>query len=216
MSAWRYLLTPVEDTNRRAAAWGVVALLVASAAALAVAPAFMPDGYDWVVHTTSESAAQGLAGAWVARFGFVAFGLAVLWLAAGAAPTWGRGAVWMHAAFGVCMVGTAAFSHVPWWEGAAFDPVEDLLHSVTATVMGFAFVFGVMLRLAQRWLGGALAGGAPARGGRGVALDVVAVVAATVIPLIMMFDADVAGLVQRLMFAVAYVWYAAAVWEAGG
>ena len=49
-----------------------------------------------------ESAAQGLAGAWVARLGFVAFGLAVLWLAAGAAPGCGRGAVSMHAAFGVC------------------------------------------------------------------------------------------------------------------
>jgi len=216
VSVWRYLLTPATGWNRRAAAWGVVALLVVSAAALAVAPAFMPAGYDWVRHTTSESAAQGLAGAWVARLGFVAFGLAVLWLAAGAAPTWGRGAVWMHAAFGVCMVGTAAFSHMPWWEGAAFDPVEDLLHSVTATVMGFAFVFGVMLRLAQRWFGGASAGGAPARGGRRVVLDVVAVVAASVIPLIMMFEADVAGLVQRLMFAVAYVWYAAAALEAGG
>ena len=76
--------------------------MVVSVAALAVAPAFMPAGYDWVRHTTSESAAQGLAGAWVARLGFVAFGLAVLWLAAAAARSWGRGAVWMHAAFGAC------------------------------------------------------------------------------------------------------------------
>ena len=133
MSVWRYLLTPALDAGRRGAAAGVIALLVVSAVALAVAPAFMPAGYDWVRHTTSESAAQGLAGAWVARLGFVAFGLAVLWLAAGAARSWGRGVVWMHTAFGVCMVGTAAFSHMPWWEGAAFDGVEDLLHSVTAS-----------------------------------------------------------------------------------
>lgn len=136
MSVWRYLLTPASGAGRRGAAAGVIALLVVSAAALALAPAFMPAGYDWVRHTTSESAAQGLAGAWVARLGFVAFGLAVLWLAAGAARSWGRGVVWMHTAFGVCMVGTAAFSHMPWWEGAAFDPVEDLLHSVTATASG--------------------------------------------------------------------------------
>ena len=143
------------------------------------------------------------------------FGLAVLWLAAGAARSWGRGAVWMHAAFGVCMVATAAFSARPWWEGAAFDSVEDLLHSVTATAMGFAFVFGVALRLAQRWFGGSFAGSVAARGRWGVVLDVVAVAAASVIPLIMVFQADVAGLVQRLMFTVAYVWYAAAAWEAG-
>lgn len=96
MSVWRYLLTPASDADRRAAAWGVIALLVVSATALALAPVFMPAGYDWVRHTTSESAA------------------------------------------------------------------------------------------------------------------------ASVIPLIMVFQADVAGLVQRLMFAVAYVWYAAAAWEAGG
>ena len=216
MSVWRYLLTPSSGADRRGMAVGVIALLVVSAAALVVAPAVMPAGYDWVRHTTSESAAQGLAGAWVARLGFVVFGLAVLWLAAGAARSWGRGAVWMHAAFGVCMVGNAAFSHMPWWEGAAFDGVEDLLHSVTATVVGFAFVFGVLLRLAQRWFGGSFAGGVGARGRWGVVLDVVAVVAASVIPLIMVFEADVAGLVQRLMFAVAYVWYAFAAWEAGG
>lgn len=82
MPVWRYLLTPSSGADRRAAAWGVIALLVLSAAALAVAPAFTPAGYDFVRHTTSESAAQGLAGAWVARLGFVVFGLAVLWLAA--------------------------------------------------------------------------------------------------------------------------------------
>ena len=216
MSVWRYLLTLAPNAEGCATAWGVIALLVVSAAALAVAPALMSAGYDWVRHTTSESAAQGLAGACVARLGFVAFGLAVLWMAAGAARSWGRGAVWMHAAFGVCIVGTAAFSHMPWWEGAVFDPVEDLLHSVTATAMGFAFVFGVLMRLAQRWFGGAPAGCVGVHGRRGVVLDVVAVAAASVIPLIMVFEADVAGLVQRLVFAVAYVWYAAAAWEVGG
>ncbi len=97
--------------SRRCAAVGVIALLVVSAVALAVAPVLMPAGYDWVAHTTSESAAQGVAGAWVARLGFVA---------------------------------------------------------------------------------------------------------ASVIPLVMVFQADAAGLVQRLMFAVAYVWYAAAALEGGG
>ena len=53
-------------------------------------------------------------------------------------------------------------------------------------------------------------------GRRGAAAGVVAVVAASVIPLVMVFEADVAGLVQRLMFLVAYVWYAAAALETGG
>jgi len=86
---------------------------------------------------------------------------------------------------------------------------------------GFAFVFGVTVRFAQRWCGGgsgggASAGGAPTGGWRAAAFDVVAVVAASVIPLVMVFHAAAAGLVQRLMFAVAHVWYADAALEGGG
>jgi hypothetical protein len=56
----------------------------------------------------------------------------------------------MHAAFGIFMVATAAFSVRPWLEGVAFDFVEDGLHSFTATAMGFAFAFGVLVLFLQR------------------------------------------------------------------
>jgi hypothetical protein len=52
----------------------------------------MPESYDWIEHTTSESAAQGVEGAWLARLGFLSFGLAVLWLSTGIKQTWARGA----------------------------------------------------------------------------------------------------------------------------
>jgi hypothetical protein len=61
-----------------AAVAAVLSCLTVSALALAVAPMLMPESYSWVVHTTSESAAQGVNGAWLARLGFVAFGFAVL------------------------------------------------------------------------------------------------------------------------------------------
>jgi hypothetical protein len=69
---------------------GVLACLAASAAALAVAPILMPTSYSWVAHTTSESAAQGVPGAWLARLGFVTFGFAVLAVAGLARHLWGR------------------------------------------------------------------------------------------------------------------------------
>ena len=75
----------------RAAA--VMSGLAASAAALAMAPALMPAGYSWVSQTTSESAAQGLSGAWLARLGFLLFGLSVLLLADVDRRGWGRGAL---------------------------------------------------------------------------------------------------------------------------
>jgi hypothetical protein len=100
------------------------------------------------------------------------------------------------------MAAAAAFSHRPWQPGRDFDSTEDLLHSVAATGMGFAFAAGVV----------ATAVVAARRGDRRrTALDVVAVVASLVLPLAMGVLPQVDGVLQRLMFAVAYAWYA---WEA--
>jgi hypothetical protein len=191
------LLSPAEPGNPKVTAVSILSLLLLSAAALLAAPWLMPPGYSWLTHTTSQSAAQGLEGAWLARLGFILFGLAVVWLTSFKAPVWARTAVWFHLAFGVCMVGTAAFSHQPWLAGVPFDPVEDFLHSLTATVMGFAFAFGVVVRFWQR--------GAADRAGR--LLDVTAVAAATILPILMTTQPEIIGLLQRAMFFIAYVWY---------
>ena len=42
------------------------------------------------------------------------------------------------------MVATAVFSTRPWVATAAFDPLEDTLHSVAATLVGFCFALGVL------------------------------------------------------------------------
>lgn len=52
--------------------------------------------------------------------------------------------MWLHAAFGVLLAASAAFSTRPWREGAAFDRTEDALHSVAGTAMGFAFALGAV------------------------------------------------------------------------
>lgn len=121
----------------------------------------------------------------------------MLWLSSVFATVWARAAVWLHASFGVFMVATAAFSTRPWMAGAPFDPFEDGLHSFAATAMGFSFAFGVLARLLQRGKEGA-----PGR-----AFDAVAVAAATAIPLLMTQLPALDGLLQRLMFLTAYLWY---------
>jgi hypothetical protein len=75
--------------------------------------------------------------------GFLLFGLGVLWLAETLIDNWAHAATLVHVAFGVLMIGTAAFSHRPFIPGVPFDPVEDWLHSLIATLMGFAFSLGV-------------------------------------------------------------------------
>lgn len=183
----------------RLTAIGILAGLGVSALSIAVAPALIPASYSWVEQTTSESAAQGVPGAWLARLGFVVFGLSVLWLTRLAERRWGRWGTALHTAFGVLMIATAAFSHRPWEPQATFDPTEDLLHSIAATAMGFALAFGVIVVMRRR------AGSAR----RARTLDVIAVATAVLLPLSMSLWPGYAGLLQRLMFLIGYLWYGA-------
>ncbi|MCC7077916.1 MAG: DUF998 domain-containing protein [Acidimicrobiia bacterium] len=192
---------PDRDPFRLDPAVGVLVLLGASVLALAIAPLAMPDSYSWVSNTTSESGAQGVPGAWVARLGFLFFGLAVIWLDVLARKEWRQPGAALHMVFGVCMVVVAAFSVRPWDPDAPFDATEDLMHSVAATTMGFAFASGVVAVALRR------NDGRP----RFTALDVVAVGAAVLIPLSMATWGDVDGIPQRAMFLVAFTWYG---WEA--
>lgn len=182
-----------------------VGLLATSLLALLLAPSQMPAGYSWLRHTTSESAAQGVPGAWLARLGFLVLGLTVVWLSNLLQDRWPGAVRLMHAAFGVLMTATAAFSTRPWWAGAAYDPIEDALHSFAATAMGFAFAIGAVLRLVHR--GHDLLGRV---------MDVVAIVAAVAIPLGMSAFPEWDGLLQRGMFAIAYIWYGFELLRRGG
>lgn len=192
------LLKPLPLHHFRFAGAGIVLLLISSAFFIYLAPLVMPPGYSWLSNAISESAAQGLYFAWPARMGFLLFGLAVLWLALYRKTTWGRGVYWMQLSFALFMLGTAAFSHKPWIADVPFDSTEDLLHSITATGMGFAFSFGVLVRFLQRKE-------------NEIALklfDFAAIFAATVLTPIGGAMPSVAGLLQRVMFAVAYLWFA--------
>ena len=175
----------------------IVLLLIASSVALTLAPLALPPSYSWVLHTTSESAAQGLRGAWVARSGFLLFGLGIIWLAAVARPRWGTWGSALLGTFGVMMLGTAAYSHRPWLPDVPYDAFEDLLHSATATIMGVAFAAGVIVVGLRR---------APATT-FDRALDGFAVVASVIIPLAMMQGTAYTGLLQRTMFLIAYLWF---------
>jgi hypothetical protein len=188
----------VAEMLRRCAGGLQVIGLVVSALALLVAPMLMPASYSWVAHTTSESAAQGVPGAWLARAGFLVFGGSVLWIAWMARGYWNRWAVGLHATFGVFMVSAGVFSARPWDEQLPFSALEDLLHSVVATTMGVAFAFGVCVVALRRWR----------QGGGWRPLDPIAVTASIVLPLAMAGETGLTGVLQRTMFLIAYLWYA--------
>jgi hypothetical protein len=156
----------------------------------------MPDSYSIIEHSVSESAGQGVEGAWLARFGFLFLGFSVLLIASRAQHwgVWGRVA---HRVYGVAMIATATFAHMP-WEDVPYDAFEDSLHSAAATLVGFSFTVGVLLVAFRR----------PARQRAARVLDGIAVLAALAISALVMFElVDTAGLVQRIMFGIGYLWY---------
>jgi hypothetical protein len=172
-----------------------VVALGASLTALAAAPLLLASSYSWVAHTTSEAAGQGVDGAWLARVGFVAFAGGVVAVTALRARAWGRLGSSAHLVFAGCLVVVALAAARSWEPSAADDLTEDLVHSVAATVMGFAFAIGVG---AVGW-----------RRARIVPGDLVAVTASVVLPLGMLALPTAAGLFQRVMFLCAYGWYLA-------
>lgn len=180
---------------------GIVTLLVGSALlCLLVAPLVMPDSYSMVRHAVSESAGQGVEYAWVARLGFVFLGFGVLLLAGHMRSRWGRLGQAAHRVYGLSMIMAAVYAHAP-WEPGPFVEFEDTLHSLAAYAVGLSFTVGVLLvwyrrerqQIAHR------------------VFDALAVMAAIVIPMTMFNVTGVAGLVQRLMFAIGYAWYLAEV-----
>ena len=171
----------------------IIGAFLASIGCLLLAPWVLPDEYSAVIHTVSESAAQGTDGAWLGRTGIFLFGLGVFWLSA-SKRTWALSARVVHGAFGVLMIAAAVYSHRPLLEGVDYDRFEDTLHSIAATAMGFAFAIGVLIVGWRRVSGWKV-------------IDFVAIGASVVIPVAMMSLTGWDGLLQRGMFAIAYLWY---------
>jgi hypothetical protein len=187
--------------RKKVAACALVGL-ASSATAVGAAPLLMPADYSWIANTTSESAGQGVDQAWLARLGFLLFGLSVMALAFVAGRQWGPWAAGLHYTFGALVTAAAAFPTRP-FTGASYNHIEDVLHAVAATGVVSAFIAGVLATTIYRR--------------RPRTLDVVAmvgaIVGAIVVPPGGPLLPQVDGALQRFVFAVAYVWYG---WAAVG
>ncbi len=186
---------------RSPAGLGVLVLLAGAFVVFALAPLAMPASFDWVEHGISESAAQGIDNAWIARIGFILFGLAVIWLAQLRHRAWGPLGTAMHLMFGVSMFGVAAFPTRHWDHAVAYVDNDDLLHSVFAGTIGFGFIAGVVAVMIARKL--------PTL--RAAMPDLAALAITISVPLFM--SADIWGALQRVMFLTAGLWYAREAWH---
>ena len=183
--------------SRLTARLGLTSLLV-SAVLVALAPLVMPSDYSWVSHSISESGAQGVGSAWVTRMGFLLLGLGVILVSLASIDRWRWPGAVLNGAFGLLMMCAAVFSTHSWRTDQPFDEFESNVHSLVATVMGIAYGVGVLA---------ALIGDRRMPRGQQV-FSIIASLSSIVLPLGMWSMPEVAGVLQRTMFAIAYVWFA--------
>jgi hypothetical protein len=160
--------------------------------AMIIGPFFSPPEFSWLRHSTSEQAGQHIAGAWIMRLGFVAFGSGTL---SAALIDW-RTRPLVRAGlvmFGLGLIGTAAWSNASILPGVSSDIREDWLHSVASGVVGTAFAAACAARLF-------VPGGA-----RSSWIGWVGLVVAVAVPLAMGALPEFRGILQRAMFVVSFV-----------
>ena len=156
-------------------------------------PVFSHPDYSSIAHTTSELAGQGMPDAWIMRSGFAAFGLCT----AMAAAMRLRDRPFTSApliVFGAAMLAAAVWSNAPIDRSVVYSLREDAIHSAAASLMGLAFAVACLARL---WMTAF-----PLRDG----LSWLALAASIGLPLGMIAFPNVDGGLQRLMFAISFVW----------
>jgi hypothetical membrane protein len=118
-------------------------------AVIVIAHFFAPPGYNWTQNTISEFASQGHANKWIMQLGFIGFGLFLT-----------AGLVWksyrfgkinypdlLIALYGLSILVTGIFCAAPYDDAISFSIKEAQIHSMFATVAGFALVAGILWNL---------------------------------------------------------------------
>ncbi len=155
-----------------------------------VLPIFSFEGYSIIRNTTSHLGAQGSPNAWIMNLLFITLGLTSLRIVLSSK-------VYFHqmigSFFGVSLLLTGLFRH-----GSLIDPstsnlLLDQMHSIFATTTGISFVFlsfgHAFMTKARQKIAGFLLG-----------------IISTLISFGMMIFPDYMGLLQRLMFILAFGW----------
>jgi len=161
--------------------------------AIVVSPLFAAPGYSILEHSISELGAQMTPNAWIMNFGFLLFGLGILVDAVRRLRDAPLGAI-SFIVFGMSMMFNGVFSHRPIDPDIPYDLLEDQLHSMFSGGVGVAFAVGTLcFAFAEE-------------DRRAKVACVLASAAAVLIPLCMVIYSEVAGLLQRIMFAISFVW----------
>lgn len=159
--------------------------------AVAVGPFYTADGYSPVSNVISELAAQRTQGNYIMASAFLILGAAIV---AQGVSAFHRSLI-PFMVFGASFGAAGLFGHRPITTGVPYISWVDATHSALATVAGVALTIGFGWQAAAartlwyRWICAALA------------------LACIGLPLLMLQQPQVQGLVQRAMYLLVFVWF---------
>lgn len=158
-----------------------------------ILPFYSAEGYSISKNTTSHLGAQNTPNAWIMNITFGLLGLACIIEA------------WLHlkklwfqkillSIFGLALILTAIFHHAPIVEGIPYSELDDNLHSVFASTVGFSFtVFAFSIAFIEK------------RKIEKISAITVGLIAPG-LSLLIFYVADYSGLWQRLIFIITFAW----------
>ena len=174
-----------------------IVTFVIAALGILLAPVFLHDEYSILSNSISESAAQNVPTAWIARTALFASGLGVLGVVALKRRSWSRTASISFSVFGTLWIVSSAFSTKSWVTGSSFNELESAIHSVAASAMAIVVLGALVIAFTRQ----------PVRRiERVLAFGLAS--AATFLPLASLLVPEFGGLFQRLMFFYTYLWFA--------
>ncbi len=158
-----------------------------------VLPFYSADTYSIIKNTTSHLGAQSTPNAWIMNVAFVLVGISCTleaWLH--------LGRFWFHkillSIFGLALALTGIFHHAPIIEGAIIKSLEDNLHSIFASSVGFSFViFAISSTFIEKAVKHRI-------------INVAVGLVATALSILMFYLPDYSGIWQRAIFITSFLW----------
>jgi hypothetical membrane protein len=151
------------------------------------------DTYSIVKNTTSHLGAQNAPNAWIMNVTFVLVGISCVlesWLH--------LGEFCFHrillSVFGLGLVFTGVFHHAPIIEGIVYNSMEDNLHSIFASIVGFSFtVYAISSAFIDKDV-------------KHKVIDIIVGITATSLSVLMGYMPDYSGIWQRMIFIISFTW----------
>jgi len=158
-----------------------------------ILPFYSADSYSIIKNTTSHLGAQNTPNAWIMNMAFVLVGTFCVLEA------------WLHlrefwfpkillSIFGLGLVFTGMFQHAPIIEGVIFNSLEDKLHSIFSTIVGFSFT---VLAISSAFI---------EKAAKQRIIDIAVGFTATALSILMFYYPDYSGIWQRAIFIISFTW----------